>query len=387
MGFMRVSRFLIVNQILKIFGKEKKMKKFSVLSMILAVAIAAAVLFVGCTPKDTGGGKVQIALLMRNMDEQFLKDYSESVRRLAAENGVELNVQDARSDGATQLTQLQTLLNQGYRYFVIVPCVSELTEQMNQEILAKDGAAAYSNIQPTTEALKVGKNFFFASSPEFVAGQYQAQIIADYFGKYPDKAPNKTLNMIIINGQLGHPAQVNRRAGLMAELTTQGYTVNVVAEDTANWTPDQAQQKMDAWIGAYRNQFNVVAAQNDGMALGAVESLIQNGFTKDNADDGTILTVPVLGIDATGEALNSMKENKLYATVLQDAVGQSTAAFDVIHQIATGTYQPGNPAGGTPAATTPIDEAPANDASIIQQCYLVPFAPVTKDSDYYRNNS
>ena len=361
------------------------MKKFLV---VLTAVLVMAVMFVGCTRKKSeGSGKVQIALLMRNMDEQFLKDYSESVRRLADQAGVELNVQDARSDGATQLTQLQTLLNQGYKYFVIVPCVSELSEQMNQEILAKDGAAAYSNIHPTTEALKVGKNFFLASSPEFVAGQYQAQIIADYFDKYPDKAPGKVLNMIIINGQLGHPAQVNRRAGLMAELVAKGYTVNIVAEDTANWTPDQAQQKMDAWIGAYRNQFNVVAAQNDGMALGAVESLIQNGLTKSNADDGTILTIPVLGIDATGEALNSMKENKLYATVLQDAVGQSSAAFDVIHQIATGTYQPGNPAGGTPAATTPIDEAPANDASIIKQCYLVPFAPVTKDSDYYKNNS
>jgi ABC-type sugar transport system substrate-binding protein len=371
--------------------EKKQMKK---LALVLVVLMAASSLvFAGGGGQQSGGGgasggggQVQIALLMRNMDEQFLKDYSESVRKLAAEKGVALNVQDARSDGATQLTQLQTLLNQGYKYFVIVPCVSELSEQMNQEIAQRGGAAAYSNIQPTVDALKVGKNFFFASSPEFVGGRYQGQLIADYFDKYPDKAPGKALNMLLILGQLGHPAQVNREAGLLSELKTRGYTVNIVARDTANWTPDQSQQKMDAWIGAYRGRFNVVAAQNDGMALGAVESLIQNGFTKSDASDGTILTVPVLGIDATGEALNSMKENKLYATVLQDAVGQSSAAFDVIYQIATGAYKPGNAAGGTPAATTPIDEAPANDAAIIGQCYLVPFVPVTKDSDYYKAN-
>lgn len=331
-------------------------------------------------------GSARIALLMRNMDEQFLKDYSENVRKLATEKGVALNVQDARSDGATQLTQLQTLLNQGYKYFIIVPCVSELSEQMNQWIQEKGGAAAYSNIQPTPASLKVGKNFFFASSPEFVGGRYQGQLIADYFDKNPAKAPGKVLNMLLILGQLGHPAQINREAGLMAELKTRGYTVNVIARDTANWTPDQSQQKMDAWIGAYRGQFNVVAAQNDGMALGAVESLIQNGYTKNDASDGTILTVPVLGIDATGEALNSMKENKLYATVLQDAVGQSAAAFDVVYQVATGTYKSGNPAGGTPAATVPIDESPANDPATISQCYLVPFVPVDKNSDYYKQN-
>jgi ABC-type sugar transport system substrate-binding protein len=363
------------------------MKKLALI--LLTLFAVSALVFAGGGQQAGGaqaGGKAQIALLMRNMDEQFLKDYSESVRKLAVEKGVDLNVQDARSDGATQLTQLQTLLNQGYKYFVIIPCVSELSEQMNQLIAEKGGAAAYSNIQPTVEALKVGKNFFYASSPEFVGGRFQGQIIADYFDKFPDKAPGKALNMLLILGQLGHPAQINREAGLLSELKTRGYTVNIVARDTANWTPDQSQQKMDAWIGAYRGKFNVVAAQNDGMALGAVESLIQNGFTKADANDGTILTVPVLGIDATGEALNSMKENKLYATVLQDAVGQSSAAFDVIYQMATGAYKPGNAAGGTPAATTPIDEAPANDAVIIGQCYLVPFVPVTKDSDYYKAN-
>jgi len=337
--------------------------------------------------QDAGGsGKPQIALLMRNVDEQFLKDYSDNVRKLAAEKGVDLNVQDARSDGATQLTQLQTLLNQGYKYFVIVPCVSELSEQMNRDIQAKGGAAAYSNIQPTVNALKVGKNFFYASSPEFVGGRYQGQLIADYFDKNPAKAPGKAVNMILINGQLGHPAQVNRRAGLLAELRTRGYTVNIIAEDTANWVPDQANEKMNAWIASFRDRFNVVAAQNDGMALGAVQSMIQNGMVKSDTSDGTRLTVPVLGIDATGDAIASMKRNELYATVLQDAVGQSAAAFDVIYQMATGTYKAGNAAGGTPAATTPIDEAPANDASVIGQCYLVPFVPVDKASDYYKTH-
>ncbi len=362
------------------------------IALILVVLLAlSSVLFLSCKKKEDaaagGSSKVQIALLMRNMDEQFLKDYSDNVRKLAAEKGVELNVQDARSDAATQQTQLETLLNQGYKYFVIVPCVTELSDTMNAAIQARGGAAAYSNIQPTVASLKVGKTFFYASSPEFVGGAYQGGIIADYFDANADKAPGKVVKMILINGQLGHPAQVNRKAGLLDELQKRGYSVQIVAEDTANWTPDQANEKMNAWIASFRGQFNVVAAQNDGMALGAVQSMIQNGMVKTDISDGTRLTVPVLGIDATGDAIASMKRNELYATVLQDAVGQSAAAFDVIYQCATGTYRAGNPAGGTPAATAPIDEAPANDAAIIGQCYLVPFVPVDKASAYYKSNS
>ncbi|MCL2833997.1 MAG: substrate-binding domain-containing protein [Treponema sp.] len=361
------------------------MKKIA-LFLVVLLAVSSAVFASGGGQSSAGSGKVQIALLMRNMDEQFLKDYSDNIKKLAAANNVDLNVQDARSDGATQLTQVQTLLNQGYKYFVIIPVVSELSEQMNAFIQAKGGAAAYSNIQPTVKALQVGKNFFYASSPEFVGGRYQAGLIADYFDKNAAKAPGKNINMILINGQIGHPAQVNRRAGLLAELQSRGYNVNIIAEDTANWAPDQANEKMNAWIASFRDKFNVVAAQNDGMALGAVQSMIQNGLVKDDTSDGTRLTVPVFGIDATADAIASMKRNELYATVLQDAVGQSAAAFDVIYQCATGTYKPGNAAGGTPAATTPITEAPANDASIIGQCYLVPFVPVDKASDYFKTH-
>ena len=360
------------------------MKKIALVLLVL-ITVSSMVFAAGqrSAPADSGG--VRIALLMRNVDEQFLSDYADNVRRMAAERGVSLNVQDARNDMQRQLTQLQTLLQQGYRHFVIIPIDTALSDQFNQLIQAQGGSAAYSNTQPTASSLRVGPNFFFASSPEFIGGSFQGGIIADYFDSNPDRAPGRVVNMLLINGQMGHPAQVNRRAGLLAELRNRGYTVNIVAEDAADWAPDRAQERMTAWIAAFRGQFNVVAAQNDGMALGAVQAMIQAGMTKTDTSDGTRLQVPVLGIDATGDAIASMRRSELYATVLQDAIGQSAAAFDVIYQVANGTYRPGMPAGGTPAATQVIDEAPANDPAVIRQCFLVPFVPVDRNSDFYRN--
>ena len=352
---------------------------------MILIMVSSMVFAAGQQSQSAGDGRVRIALLIRNTDEQFLADYAANVRRLASANNVDLNVQDARNDQQQQLTQLQMLLQQGYRHFVIIPIISELSEQFNQLIQAQGGAAAYSNIQPTNAALRVGPNFFLASSPEFVGGSFQGGLIADYFDRNPDRAPGKAINMILINGQMGHPAQVNRRAGLMAELRNRGYTVNIIAEDTADWAPDRAQERMTAWIAAHRGRFNVVAAQNDGMALGAVQAMIMAGLVKTDTSDGTRLQVPVLGIDATADAIASMRRDELYATVLQDAVGQSRTAFDLMLQVARGTFRLGNPAAGLAAATQVIDEAPANEQAIIRQCYLVPFVPVDKNSDFYRN--
>jgi ABC-type sugar transport system substrate-binding protein len=353
------------------------MKK-RILVILLILAVVGGTVFAQGGKESSASGAIKMGALIRNLNEQFVKDYSENLKKLAAANGVELNLQDAQGNVATQLDQLNTLLTQGYKYFVIIPQDTSATEQMAQQIAAVGGGAAFSNIQPSVEALKVGKDFYLASSPEAVAGQYQAQIIDEYFTKYPDKAPGKVLNMLYLQGQLGHPAQVNREAGMIDELEARGYTVNFIAKDTANWTPDQAQEKMDTWLAAFRGKFNIVVAQNDGMALGAVESLITNGFTKNNADDGTILTVPVLGIDATADALNSMDQNKLYATVLQDSVGQSSTAFELMLTMAKNGTANGSTAWGLKPATKVIAEAPANDPSVIGQCYLVPFKPVTK---------
>ncbi|MBQ9495277.1 MAG: substrate-binding domain-containing protein [Treponema sp.] len=342
--------------------------------------------FAFATGSSDSSKTIVMGALIRNLNETFVRDYADNLKKLARENNVQLKLLDGNGDVATQLDQLKTLLSQGVKYFVIIPQDTGATEQMAQLIKAKDGAAAFSNIQPSVAALKTSTNFYFASSPETVAGEYQAKIIDDYFKKYPAKAPNKIINMILINGQLGHPAQVNRRRGVINGLKSRGWQVNIVVEDTANWGAAEAQAKMDAWLAAFAGKFNVVVAQNDDMALGAIESMLINKYTdnpndvtKDVDGDGTVLRVPVLGIDATETGRRSMAESKMYATVLQDSVGQSTTAFELVYQCAVnGTAIGYTTRSGLAAATRVTDEEPVTDAAVLAQCFLVPFKPVTR---------
>jgi len=341
----------------------------------------------------TGGvfaeSKVVIGALIRNLDDQFLNDYTSSLKKDAASKNVDLKIMDARSDMATQIDQLNTLISQGVKYFVIVPAVAEGSEQLASLIASKQGGAAFSNTAPTPTALKASKNFFFASSPESVAGSIQADIVDDYFKKNPKKlGPGKAIDLILFLGQLGHPAQIYRTKAVLADLEKKGYKVNIIAKDTANWQPDEAQQKMDAWLNAYKGKFNLILANNDAMALGAVESLITAKYvddpanpTKDVDGDGTFLKVPVIGVDATQVALRSMSEHKLYATVLQDATGQAKTAFELAYTLATkGSVAPGAVINGIKPLDKPIEEAPANDAALVKQIYLVPFKGVTQEN-------
>jgi len=159
---------------------------------------------------------------------------------------------------------------------------------------------------------------------------------------------HSTMTVGVVFPELANDFFMDVAEGIEKELHAEGYTMLLSSSRNSI-------EEAGSAVQCRSNRFNVVAAQNDG-------------------------------IDATGDAIASMKRNEMVATVLQDAIGQSTTAFDVIYQVASGTYKPGNSAGGIPAATKPIDEAPANDASIIDQCYLVPFVPVDKASDYFKTH-
>ncbi|WP_162871016.1 substrate-binding domain-containing protein, partial [Klebsiella pneumoniae] len=73
------------------------------------------------------------------------------------------------------------------------------------------------------------------------------------------------------------------------------------------WDTAQAKDKMDAWLsGPNANKIEVVIANNDAMAMGAVEALKAHNKS----------AIPVFGVDALPEALALVKSGALAGTVL-----------------------------------------------------------------------
>ena len=329
--------------------------------------------------------KIRVAGLIRSDSETFLNAYKEALVKSAAENNVDLQIYFCNNDNTVQLDQVKNLLTNGVNYFVIVPVDTGLTEQIVRLIHSKGGAVAFSNILPSDAALDVDKNAFHVSSAETAAGDFQAQILDDYFKKNPGKLQSKTIRILYLNGEVGHSAQIFRRQGFMDGLAKRGYGVDIVAEGSANWGLAIARQLTDNWIKQYAD-FDAIVAQNDDMALGAIEALIANGYTdipgdanKDTDRDGTVLAVPVIGIDATDVARASIANHKLYATVLQDAAGQAATALEVVVQCAKyGNAKGFKTKDGIKALDAVTQEAPATRKSVLDQCFMVPFVPVTE---------
>lgn len=92
--------------------------------------------------------------------------------------------------------------------------------------------------------------------------------------------------------------------------------MKVTKEQTANFNRAEGKTLMENWLSS-GDKIDIIAANNDEMAIGAIQAI---------ADAGKAGEIMVGGVDATGEALEEMKKGTMACTVFQDAEGQGKGA-------------------------------------------------------------
>ena len=104
-------------------------------------------------------------------------------------------------------------------------------------------------------------------------------------------------------------------------LTDNGVEVNKLFEQTGNWAQAQGQELVASELSKEGDDIEVVFCNNDGMAMGALEAIKGAGRTV-----GT--DIYLVGVDAIPEACEAVKNGEMTGTVLNDDLGQATAACE-----------------------------------------------------------
>ena len=105
-------------------------------------------------------------------------------------------------------------------------------------------------------------------------------------------------NVIHIQGAMGSDAQIGRTAALDKEFASG--TMKKVVQQTATWDEAEAKKIVESVINS-GEKFNVIYAENDGMAKGAVAALDEAGITHGVKGD-----VIVMGFDCNKWALREL---------------------------------------------------------------------------------
>ena len=282
----------------------------SVILLVLALSMLLALTACSTSQKSD---KVKIGVTLMDFSTEFgigLKDYMTA--KADAMGDVELTVVDAGGDAAKQLQQVETFISQKVDAIIMQPQEQEACSPAIDKAKAAGIPIINCNSLTITEPdAYVGSN---DSESAVIAMTYIAEQLG---GKG---------NVLMMHGHPGQTAEVKRTEGAM-DILAQNPDMTLLDEQTADWDRAEAMTLMENWIQAYGDQINAVFCQNDEMALGALNALVQAG-KKDN--------VLVVGVDAIDDALQSVKDGKMDATVYQDCKGQAEGAIEAAYKLAKG---------------------------------------------------
>lgn len=282
----------------------------SVILLVLALSMLLALTACSTSQKSD---KVKIGVTLMDFSTEFgigLKDYMTA--KADAMGDVELTVVDAGGDAAKQLQQVETFISQKVNAIIMQPQEQEACSP------AIDKAKAAGIPIINCNSLTITEPDAYVGSNDSESAEIAMTYIAKQLGGKG--------NVLMMHGHPGQTAEVKRTEGAM-DILAQNPDMTLLDEQTADWDRAEAMTLMENWIQAYGDQINAVFCQNDEMALRALNALVQAG-KKDN--------VLVVGVDAIDDALQSVKDGKMDATVYQDCKGQAEGAIEAAYKLAKG---------------------------------------------------
>lgn len=264
----------------------------------------------GETAEEGGSSDGYSMTLIMSLRDEFLSTLEAGAQAAAEEAGVTLSTQDANNDASKTIQFIESARNAGDDA-VLVNLVDAATAQQCIEA-AGDMQIVFVNRVPQDTSV-LGGNAAAVVSDENQSGGYQGQFLADYFN-----AKGQTdVRYIMLQGTLGLVHTEQRSASVIQAMKDGGLNpIEAAAPLVAEYNRADAMDMISPLLST--TEFDCIIANNDAMALGAVEAMQAQGM------DPT--SIPIVGIDATVDGIQAIKDGTLAMTVFQDANGQGYGA-------------------------------------------------------------
>ena len=327
------------------------MKK--ILALVLALVMVLGMVACG------GSKEPQISVFWYDESDVYLSSVRTALNAELDKLGIKYDNQFAANDQAKQLDQVKTAIAGGSN-LLIVNVVTSGSPDAAKEILAAAGdiPVIFFNRAIGTDGSDVAvladaANACFIGTDAPEAGHMQGKMIGDYLVANYDAVDlngDGTISYVMFKGQEGNmEADARTQYGVEdadAVLTGAGKpalkfyddknAAKYLVDQNGAWSAAQGQEYMQTILSSYNeangNMVELVIANNDDMALGAIAALQAAGYNK---NDGGV-TIPVFGVDATAAAQEAIAAKSMTGTIKQDAVGMANAVVQIAENLGLG---------------------------------------------------
>ncbi len=317
---------------------KRKNTLINTVIIVLCVAILGTVL-VAC-----GGGGEEVSITYYTYADTYMSSVRTSMDKYLKEEGLNFHNYDANSNQTTQTEQVDTAITKGAS-IIAVNVVDTGSDDAATTIVNKAKAAniplIFFNRSVSEEVVRGWEKCVFVGTDYEMAGRMQGQMIGEYLKENFDRVDlngDGKISYVMFKGQQGN-LEAEARTRYAVEvcneiLAEEGkaplsfYDKNnpngYIVDQDGNWSNAAANNSMKTILSGYSesggNMVELVIANNDEMALGALAALEEAGYNKGNGK-----VIPVFGIDASEAARNKIRSGAMAGTIKQDADGMARA--------------------------------------------------------------
>jgi ABC-type sugar transport system substrate-binding protein len=216
---------------------------------------------------------------------------------------------DVGSEEKLQIAQIQSFVDAELDAIIVIPVSTDKAyiQKLIDIASVKKTPLVFMNRQPNMDTFPPG--VVFVGSRESQAGTLQMEEVA--------RQSNYKGRVALLMGPSSHPAAIDRTK-MVDDITARYPDMKITLREYANWQRNESLGIVTRWLKDHKDEFDIIVANNDEMALGAVLAMEEAGV-----DPKPYI---IAGIDATADALNAISTDKMDVSVLQDASGLARKA-------------------------------------------------------------
>ena len=333
-------------------------------AMILAACLMLSVL-AGCgskkeetpaqTPDETpAASELNVGVFYYNFADAYITTVRNAMDGLLNGAGITFNNYDGAGNQATQLDQINTAITNGANLLVVNIVETSSPDAAQQACDAAKNAGIpiiFFNREVSDDVVNSYEQCAFVGTDAAEAGHMQGEMIGDYLLENYDTVDlngDGTISYVLFKGQEGN-AEAEYRTQFSVEdanakLTEAGKpelafydsanTSKYLVDTTGAWSAQAATDYMTTILASYSeansNMIELVIANNDGMAEGAIAALQAAGY---NTGEEGSKTIPVYGVDAMDSAVQKIENGQMTGTVKQDAAGMASTIMTLVENV------------------------------------------------------
>ena len=317
-------------------GRPARMRR---VAAVPAAVLAAAVFVSGCggTSPQRGDGSVRIGVSLYDQYDTFISELMASFNGYVdnrKSEGVDIAtiVQDASKSQPAQNEDVAEMIENGCN----VLCVNLVDRTAPTEIIdtarKNDIPVIFFNRELVEEDLMQWDKLYYVGADAFQSGTLQGEMATEYFKEHPeaDRNGDGSIQYVVLEGEAGHQDAIIRTEYSVDTMISNGILLDKVGYAIANWNRAQARSKMEQLIDGNGSGIELVLANNDDMALGAIDAYQGRGIPTEEWP-------AIFGIDGTDSGLEAVIAGTMTGTIYNDKDGQARAMEALAYALASGS--------------------------------------------------